>query len=87
MDNKEMEMTGLDPEEMEQISGGRALPESILKRFTRQEKEKGTPPEVVYRSFTSVGIDGYLGSEASYKKAVKKIVEKEYVVQLDCLLH
>ena len=83
MDNREMEKKDLELEDMDQIAGGRALPESIIKRFTRQEKEKGTDPKTVYRRFTDVSTDGYLGSAAMYKRDVKKIIEKEYGVQLD----
>ena len=43
MENKEMEK--LNQEELNQVAGGRALPESILKRFTRQEKEKELLPK------------------------------------------
>ena len=50
MDNREMEKKDLELEDMDQIAGGRALPESIIKRFTRQEKEKGTDP----KRFTAV---------------------------------
>ena len=73
----------LDPEEMDLVAGGRSLPESIIKKFTRQEKAKGTPPEIVYHRFADVGTDGYyLGTEAMYKREVKAIVEKEYGVPL-----
>ena len=58
MDNKEMEMIGLDPEDMERISGGHMLPGSEVNPSTRRELIFTIPPKEVDHRLTIVEPDG-----------------------------